>query len=60
MYDHFQTLINFYCQLFLFWVKMVDRCDKPVSLGNSVFDEHFVQLSYQVQSVIFYLLQSYQ
>ena len=30
MYYHFQTLIKFHCQLFLFRVKMVDQCDKPV------------------------------
>ena len=39
MYYHFQTLIKFYCLLFLFRVKMADRCDKPVNLGNFVFDE---------------------
>ena len=39
MYYHFQTLIKFHCQLFPFRVKMVDQCDKPVSLGNFVFDE---------------------
>ena len=39
MYYHFQTLIKFHCQLFLFRVKMVDQCDKPVNLGNFVFDE---------------------
>ena len=39
MYYHFQTLIKFHCQAFLFRVKMVDQCDKPVNLGNLVFDE---------------------
>ena len=39
MYYHFQTLIKFHCQLFLFRVKMVDQCDEPVNLGNFVFDE---------------------
>ena len=39
MYYHFQTLIKFHCQLFIFRVKMVDQCDEPVNLGNFVFDE---------------------
>ena len=39
MYYHFQTLIKLPCQLFLFRVKMVDQGDKPVNLGNFVFDE---------------------
>ena len=38
-YYHFQTLIKFHCQLFLFRIKMVDQCDKPINLGNFVFDE---------------------
>ena len=39
MYNQFQTLNKFRCQLFLVNVKMVDQCDKPVNLGNFVFDE---------------------
>ena len=39
MYYHFQTLIKFSCQLFLYSIKMVDDCDKPVNLENFVFDE---------------------
>ena len=39
MYYHFQTLIKVHCQFFLFSVKMVDQCDKPVNSGNFVFDE---------------------
>ena len=32
MYYHFQTLIKFHCQPFLFRVKMVDQCDEPENL----------------------------
>ena len=39
MYYHFQTLTKFGCQLFLFRVKVVGQCDKPVNLENFVFDE---------------------
>ena len=38
MYYHFQTLVKFHCQLFLFRVKMVNQCDKPVNLRKFVFD----------------------
>ena len=36
---YYSYLIKFHSQLFLFRVKMVDQCDKPVNLGNFVFDE---------------------
>ena len=39
MYYHFQIIIKFHCPIFLFRVKMVDLYDKPVNLGNFVFDE---------------------
>ena len=39
MYYHFQKLIKFHCQFFLFRVRVVDQFFKPVNLGNFVFDE---------------------
>ena len=39
MYYLFQTVIEFHCQLFLFRVKMVNHCDKPINLRKFVFDE---------------------
>ena len=50
MYNHFQTLIKFHCQFFLFSVKMVDQCAKPpVNSGNFVFDEeNYEQKSWEI------------